>query len=91
MAPNVAPTGGDLKWTVDVLKATPPGAFATILSSTEDVDNTSADRTVQDGIGLATTTYVDGDVFKISVTVSGSTGSQGQGGCVELWLDEAPA
>ena len=88
--PNTAPAGGgDKKWTVDVKKSTGAGAFATVLSAVVTIDTTSVDRRLQVGaLSTAAIAYVDGDLFQVVVTATGATGSQGQGGCVTLWLDE---
>ena len=92
VTPSTAPTGGDLKWTVDVLKSTGGGALASILpgGTPMDVDSTAANfRRI--AVEVNTLAYVDDDLFQIVVAVSGSTGSQGQGGEITLWLDEASA
>ena len=92
ITPDVAPSGGDLKWTVDVHRSTSGGSFGTVLSSTKDVSHGSANRTpVVASLDSTKVDYVDNDVLQIIVTVSGSTGSQGQGGIVKVWLDENPA
>lgn len=88
--PQTAPTGGDKQFTVDVQKSAAAAAYATILSAVVTVDNTSVDRTVQAGT-LSTTTASDGDSFRVVITASGSTGSQGQGVVVTLILKEKRA
>ncbi len=91
ITPNVAPTGGNKKWTVDVLRSTGAAAFATILTAAKDIDNATSDRTpVVASLDSTKTDYVDSDILQIVVTVTGSTGSQGQGGVVKVWLDEGP-
>jgi len=88
---STAPTGGDQKVTVDVQKATAGGAFATILTSTFDVDTGEVDRVATAGTLDATEDdYVAGDLFQTVVTVSGSTGSQAQGLSITLWAQENP-
>jgi len=88
---TTAPTGGDKKFTVDVKKSTGGGAFATILSATFDVDNGEADMVATAGtLDAAKDDYVAGDLFETIVTVSGSTGSQGQGMSITLWAQENP-
>lgn len=92
ITPNVAPTGGDKKWTVDVNRSTAGGAFATILSAPKEIDSGTTDRTpVVAALDSTKTDYLDNDILQIVVTVSGTTGSQGQGGFVTVWLDEVPA
>jgi len=87
---ETAPTGGDLTTTVDVLKSTGGGAFSSILSSTFDIDSSSADRVPELGTLTGSPTYADGDILKTVVTVSGSTGSQAAGLCVTIWAYEEP-
>ena len=86
------PSGGDFKWTVDVNRSTAAGAFATILSAAKDVPNGATALTpLAASLDAAKVDYIDGDLFQIVVTVSGSSGTQGQGGCVVVWFDEPPA
>lgn len=87
VCPITAPTGGDKQYTVDVEKSTGGGAFATVLSSVVTVSSSSTDRTVQAGT-VSVTTAAQGDLFRVVVTASGSTGSQGQGLIVTLTIRE---
>lgn len=88
--PDTAPTGGDKQFTVDIQKAADgSGTWATILSSAVTIDNTSVDDTVVAGT-ISTTTYSADDAFRAVITASGSTGSQGDGVVVKLWLREQP-
>ena len=87
---ETAPNGGDKIFTVDVLKSTGGGAFASILLTTKAI-NTSSTALTPETATVQTTAYGKGDAFQIAVTVSGSSGNQGQGGCVVLWLDEEPS
>lgn len=88
--PMTAPTGGDLKFTVDVLKAAEgSGSFSSILSAIEDVDSGSTDDTLQE-VTIATPGIIDGDCLQISITISGSTGTQGSGVIVVINIDENP-
>ena len=82
-----APTGGDKALTVDVKLGNESTAFATILTGTIAANSTHANREVIPGT-LTTTTAAAGDTLEIVVAVSGSTGSQGQGLCVTVWIRE---
>lgn len=87
---ETAPTGGDKAFTVDIQKGNAGGAYATILSSVVTMNNSDADRTLNTAT-LSTTTYLDGDQFKVIITTSGSTGTQAKDVCVVLWLREKSA
>lgn len=89
VVPITAPTGGDKAFTVDVKKGNQAGAYATILSSVITINSGVANRQVVSGT-LSTTTALDGDSLTVVVAVSGSTGSQGQGVVVIVWLREDP-
>ena len=89
VVPIVAPDGGDLQYTVDVQKGNAGSAFATILTGVVTVDDSSVDRTPQEGT-LSTTSAADGDTLQVVVTASGSTGTQGQGVLVLVTVRESP-
>lgn len=90
VVPIVAPTGGDKQFTVDVQLGNAGSAFASILSAVVDVDDAgSTDRTVMAGT-ITTDDAADGDTLQVVVTASGSTGSQGQGVIVTVWIREQP-
>lgn len=85
-----APTG-DYTITVDVQKSTGGAAFATILTATFDLDSGNSDRVLEAGTVDGTKDdYADGDILQVVVTVSGSTGTQGQGLCVTVFCEEEP-
>jgi hypothetical protein len=85
---ETAPTGGDLDYTVDVLKAADGStSFSTILTG---AIASPADGTVGSGT-LTTTTYSQYDRFKFDINTSGSTGTNGLGVTVVLILNEAPS
>ena len=85
---ETAPTGGDLDYTVDILKSTNgTTSFATILSSPIA---SPADGTVGAGT-LSTTTYSQYDAFKFTVATSGSTGTQAIDLTICLVLNEEPS
>ena len=87
---ETAPTGGDKDFDVNIHKGNAGGAYATILSGDITMNSSSVARTIQTGT-LSTTTYLDGDQFKIIITTGGSTGTQGKDVCVILWLQEKPS
>lgn len=83
-----SPSGGDLKFTVDLLKAdagTPTPA--SVLSAVIDYVNATPDCTVLAGT-ITDEDLVDGDTLLVQVAVSGSTGTQGQGLIVTVTLRE---
>jgi hypothetical protein len=87
------PTGGgvDKKVTIDVQKSTGGAAFATILSTTFDVDSADTARVAVEGtIDAAKDDYVAGDIFQIVAAVSGSTGDQAKGLAVTVFFEERP-
>jgi len=82
-------TGADRTVEVDVQKGNAGTAYATILTSTADFDNTAAARTPE-AAAIATEDYADGDSLEIVVTVAGSAGAQAAGLCVVVWVREEP-
>lgn len=87
---STAPTGGDKQYTVDVKKSTAGGAFASVLTSV--VTRSAADTSrVVESATITTASYIADDIYQVVVTASGSTGSQGQGVVVTLWLQENPS
>jgi hypothetical protein len=81
-------TGGDRTVTVDVQKATGGGAFATIMSSTVNITNSTAINTSVDGSVGAAGALVAGDVLQIVVTVAGAAGAQAKGLVVSATIQE---
>lgn len=86
---STAPTGGNKQLTVDAKLGNQSTAFASILTGVITVDSSKANREVVAGV-VNTTAAVAGDTLEIVVAVSGSTGSQGQGLSVTVWIREAP-
>lgn len=93
VTPDTGPAGsGDKKFTVDVLKVTPGGAYATVLTGVVDIANGHANNTPEEGvIAGASEDYLANDSFKVKVDASGSTGTQAQGVNVTLEFDEDPS
>ena len=80
--------------TIDLLKSTGGGAFATMLSAAIVLDSANTDRVAEAGTVSGSNTYVDGDILEITVVApddGGSADSQGQGLCVTVWVREEPA
>lgn len=79
---------GDYQISVDVQKSTGAGSFSTILSATIDLTSGSTLRTPVAGT-ISATGLVDNDLLRVVVTVSGSSGSQGQGLLVTITTRES--
>lgn len=75
--------------TIDLQKSTSGGAFATVLTAVIDLTSSSTLRTAV-AAAISSAPFVDGDIFRIVVAVSGGGGNQAQGLCVSLRLDEEP-
>ena len=90
--PIVAPAGGDLQYTVDLQKAVDgSSSWTSLLDAVLTIDSSSADETKEGATLAATPTYAAGDALRIVVTVSGSTGTQGQGMVVLAAIEEQPS
>lgn len=86
-----APTSGQTI-TIDLLKSTGGAAFASMLQSSLVLDSGNTDRVPEAAVISASNTYADGDVLEITVVDGGATtGDQGQGLCVTVWVRENPA
>lgn len=83
-------TGADRTVTIDLQKSTAGGAFATVLSSTIVLDNTSVVRVAEAGVVDTSGDYIDGDVFQVVVTVAGAAGNQAAGLLVTTTFREQP-
>lgn len=92
-AVNAVPTGTgvDKKTTIDFQKSTGGAAFASMLSAAFDIESTDTDRVAVAGTVAAGNTYADGDLLRIVVTVSGSTGTQAADLVVTAFVYEATA
>lgn len=84
---NDAPSGGDKAFTVDVKKAGSGVSPTSILTGTIAVANGSTDYAVASGT-IASPALTVGQTLLVVVAVSGSTGTQGQGLSVNVWLEE---
>ena len=82
-----APTGGDKAFTVDLQLSTGGGAFASCLSAVVTVNNSKSDNGTATGT-LTTATFAAGDILKVVVATSGSTGTQGYGMIAEVFCEE---
>lgn len=80
-------TGADRTVTIDLLKSTGAGAFATVLSSTIVFNNASVLRTITTGT-ISSASLVDGDILQLTVAVAGAAGNQAEGLIVTVTLRE---
>ena len=81
-------TGADRTVTVDLQKSTGAGAFATVLSGTAGLTNSSALRTTYSGT-ISSASFIADDKFRIIVTVAGSASNQALGLFATLHYEEA--
>lgn len=91
--PEVAPTGGLKKFTVDVHKGDDVNAYATMLSTPLEISvaGSAANRKMQAAtVNASLKDCVRGQTLKLIVIASGATGSQGQGGVITAKLREHP-
>lgn len=87
----VQATGADRTVTVELLKSTGGGAFATVLSTTVDItDSTVILVPTEATIDASKTTVADGDIFEITVVVVGVQSAQAKGLVATLVFDENP-
>lgn len=83
-----APSGGDKALAVDLKKANEGSpAPASVLSSAIAYSATQSDCEVEPGT-ISSASLADGDTLLVVVTVSGSTGTQGQGLVVTVTIRE---
>lgn len=82
-----APTGGDKKFTIDVKKSTAGGAAATILTAVLDFAS-KTNLTAYAATLSGTPTMIATDMLEVVIAASGSTGSQGQGLVVNIYVAE---
>lgn len=85
----VQATGADRTVTVDLLRSTGGGAFASIMSATIDIDDGTTILVPVVGV-LSTTQLVAGDVLKWVVTVAGAAGAQAKGLIAALTVRPKP-
>lgn len=71
-------TGPDRTVTVDLLKSSGAGAFASILAAPLVFNNTTTLRALASA-AFANPALVDGDILKLTVSVAGVAGAQAQG------------
>lgn len=89
--PTTVPAGGNKQYTVDIQKAADAsGSWTSLLTAPLTVNSSSVANTAVTAV-LAILTYSASDAFRIVITASGTTGSQGQGLDCCLTLDEKAA
>lgn len=87
--PITAPTGGDLKFTVNVEKAANGSdSWTALLDAVVNIGNTDTSHTIKTGTLAATPTYSANDAIRVEIVASGATGTQGLGVVVEVEVDE---
>lgn len=82
-------TGADRTVTVDLEKSTAGGAFATVLTTTVDIDNTTVIRTPVAGV-VNDADVIDGDIYQLTVAVAGGAANQAEGLVVTVTMRENP-
>ncbi len=85
----VQATGADRTVTVDLHRSTGGGAFATVLSTTIDITDSTTILVPTAGV-ISTAAVADGDVYKLVCTVAGVASAQAKGLVVTLIFDENP-
>ncbi len=89
VTPFTAPTGGNLAYTVDVKKGNQATPVATILTGVITINSSDADRQTNAGtLSSSPTTCAAGDFLAVTVALTGSTGTQGQGYVITVDIDE---
>ena len=83
-------TGADRTVTVDLQKSTGGGAFASCLSTTVNITNTTPIRTPVAGTVGAGGVFIATDSLQLTVAVGGAAGSQAAGLLVSVDLDQNP-
>ena len=78
---------GDATITVDLLRSTAGGAFATVLTTPIEFDNSVAARTVIAGV-IDEEDGIQDDIYKLSVTVAGNQAGQALGLLVALTVQD---
>lgn len=84
-----AMTTGDRTVTVDLQKSTGAGAFATIMSTPVELNDTNAARLAVSGV-IADVDLIAGDIIQVVVTLGGSSGTLAQGLLVSLTTRDRP-
>jgi hypothetical protein len=80
---------GNYTVNVDLQRSTGGGAFASILSATIAFSSSSTLRSAVAGVlAVSPQSYNAGDILRVVVTVAGSSGAQGQGLVVTIYIQE---
>lgn len=87
--PTTVPAGGDKAYTIDIQKATNgSGSWTSLITAPVSVSSADTNDVVKAGVLIGSPVYALNDAIRIVITTSGTTGSQGQGVCVQADLDE---
>lgn len=86
---QTASTSTDRIVNVALHKSSAGSTYATILSANSIITSTSTPRVPEEGT-ISSAAYVDGDSFRLVVSVAGSSGTQATGLLVNVWFRENP-
>ena len=89
VVPQVSPTGGDV-FKVDLQKATSSATFVTVLGAVVSISSDTDSRSTQAG-SITTTSFADGDTYRVVSETTSAGGTMGAGLLVQLKLDENPS
>ena len=85
------PSHADNTTTVDLHRSTAGGAFATVLSTTAELNSTTGDLTVVAGVvNTSLDDLIDGDILALVVTLGSDSGDYAKGLMVTVNVDEQP-
>ena len=89
VVPQVSPTGGDV-FKVDLQKATSAATFTSVLSAVVSISSDTDSRSTNSG-SITTTSFADGDTYRVVSETTSAAGTMGAGLLVQLKLDENPS
>jgi len=90
VAPDTAAGSSGRTVTIDLQKSTAGGAFASVLAAAITLNSTTTVRTLT-AATITGTTFIDGDILAVVVTVAGDTGTHPLGIYAELVGSESYA
>lgn len=90
--PTAVPAGGDKGYSIDVQKAADgSNTWSSLLDAAVAITSADAADTNQAADMVDEPTLSAGDALRIVVATSGSTGTQGQGFTVSIYVEEQPS
>lgn len=88
--PTIVPVGGDKAYTIDIQKAVNgSSSWTSLITAPVSVAAADTNDVVKAGILIGSPVYALNDAIRFVIATSGTTGSQGQGICIEAELDES--